>query len=491
MRKTLLIALLGMMHLILPANVTAYFNYGVFNIPGKSPFLETYLTIIGNSIRHKKVPNGYQGSVNIKVNIFSGEKLIKADNYNLLSPIDKDTLNTSGFIDNQRYSLSNGSYTLEITLIDNNDPGKKAFTYKESLFINYSPAQLACSSIEPLESYAKTVKPTSISKSGFDLIPYSVNYYPEKENKLLFYFESYYSDTVLGRDKNFVYSYFVERKEDLFKPTGLSGFKKQRTASVNPLLVQLDISNLESGNYYLVIQLRDEKNILQLEKKWFFQRNKLIHSSDSIAVKQSVDEFFGNYNNVDTLKMFIECLWPISTETQREWEINQSVKKEPELMKKFIVDFWTKKAGDSLNPLQLWLNYYKQVLEVNRTFKCGKQKGYYTDRGRAYLQYGPPNQRVQQPSEPYAYPYEIWQYYRIEDKVTGQFYTNRKFVFVNKAIADDCYLLIHSDMRGEINNPKWQYEVSKRNQTNNNNIDKDKVDPAVGNNFDDFFNNPK
>jgi len=121
-------------------------------------------------------------------------------------------------------------------------------------------------------------------------------------------------------------------------------------------------------------------------------------------------------------------LWPISGSLERDWEINQTIKKDPELLKNFIVDFWQKRAGDSLDPLQMWLSYYVKVIEVNKMFKCGKQKGYYTDRGRCYLQYGPPDQRIRQPSEPNSYPYEIWQYYRIKDNSTGQFYSNKKFV---------------------------------------------------------------
>src|SRR5713101_3536128 len=113
MKKKIIIVLLGILFLNAKASVIAYFNYCVFNIPGNTPFLETYLTIIGKSIKYKKVANGFQGSVNIKVTISSGDKLIKNNSYNLLSPIDKDTLNLSGFIDNQRYSLSNGTYTFE------------------------------------------------------------------------------------------------------------------------------------------------------------------------------------------------------------------------------------------------------------------------------------------------------------------------------------------------------------------------------------------
>jgi GWxTD domain-containing protein len=480
-----------MLLLNLKASVTAYFNYGVFNVPSSTPFLETYLTIIGKSIKHVKVENGYQASVNIKVNIYSGEKLVKSDNYNLLSPIDKDTLSYTSFIDNQRYSLSNGSYRVELTLTDNNDGQKKGFTHKENIVISFLPAQLSSSSIQPLESFVKSASSSVITKSGYDLIPYNVNFYAGSQNLLKFYFEAYGTDTVLGRDKGFVYSYYIERKEDMFKPEGMSGFKKQITAKVNPLLAQLDISKLESGNYYLVVELRDAASKLQLERKWFFQRESSYKNPLSNSTSRSVYEFFGNYSNTDTLKMFVECLWPISTTVEREWQINVSVQKNPELMKKYIVDYWQKKAGDSLDPLQLWLSYYTKVLEVNKMFKCGKQKGYYTDRGRVYLQYGKPDQRAQRPSEPDAYPYEIWQYYRIEDKSNGQFYSNKKFVFANKMIADDCFQLIHSDVRGELNNPKWQYEIQKSDNRDRNNFDKTKPNSSYGNNADDLFSNPR
>lgn len=473
----------------LRANVTAYFNYGVFNIPNASPFMETYLTIIGPSIKYKAVQGGFQGSVNVKVNITKAGVSVASNNYNLMSPYNTDSIKVSSFIDNQRYSLSNGTYVIEVTLTDNNDPEKKPSTLKDNFVINYSPATISCSSIQLLESYSKSTQQSSITKCGFDLIPYNVNYYPENQSKLLFYFETYNADTLLGKNQPFVYSYYIERKEDVVKPEGYSGFKKQTAAKVNPILAQIDISKLESGNYYLVIELRDKNNILQQEKRLYFQRKNTNVLPTVSKENRSVYEFFGNYSNADTLKMFVECLWPISSSIEREWAINQAVKKDPELMKKFIVDFWQKRTGDSLDPLQLWLAYYNQVKIANKEFKCGKQKGYYTDRGRVFLQYGKPNQRSVQPSEPNAYPYEIWQYYRIQDGTNGNFYTNKKFVFVNKDIADDCFKLIHSDMRGENNNDRWRFEIMKRQ--NDPNIDNTKPQTQMGNNFDDIYSNPR
>lgn len=160
-------------------------------------------------------------------------------------------------------------------------------------------------------------------------------------------------------------------------------------------------------------------------------------------------------------------------------------------MKNFIVDFWQRRAADTANPLNMWASYYKNVQQVMVLFKCGKQKGYYSDRGRVYLQYGAPSQRTQQNNENNTFPYEIWQYYRTTDQVNGQFFSNRKFVFVNRMLGDDCFMLVHSDMRGEVNNPRWQFELTRRN--NNGIANPDNTTPAgtQDNQFNDFYSNPR
>jgi GWxTD domain-containing protein len=486
------LALLGVSAQI-NAQISAYFNYGVFNVPQQKPFLETYFTIIGSSFKLKRVLNGYQSTAFVSLSIYKGDSIVKAAKYNLKGPLLTDTANRPSFIDNQRYALANGQYRFEISLSDVNNPAKKPFTFKENVNINYSRYSLQGSSVQALEKFSKANGQSNISKSGMDLIPYNINYYDNSQNTLQFYFETYNADTILGKQKPFIYSYYIERDANLEKMMGLSGFKKLQAAAVNPLLGQFDISKLPSGNYNLVIDVKDENNILQFQKKWFFQRqnNQLATVSAKETSEEDVKSFFGNFNNTDSLKMFVECLWPISSSTDRERQINQTVKKDPDLMKKYIVDFWTRRAADTANAFGMWMDYYKRVTDVQKLFRCGKQKGYFTDRGRVYLQYGIPNQRGMVPNDANTFPYEMWQYYRIKDESTGQFFTNKKFVFVNRQIADDCYMLIHSDMRGEIANEQWRFELTKRNMDG---IQNGKGDlPANNSNyqFDDMFNSPR
>ena len=70
------------------------------------------------------------------------------------------------------------------------------------------------------------------------------------------------------------------------------------------------------------------------------------------------------------------------------------------------------------------------------------------------------------------------------------FFTNKKFVFANFAIADDCYKLIHSDVRGELYDEKWKFKLLNRSQQTQN---VDDVNPVktYGSNIDENFNNPR
>ena len=471
-----------------------YFNLGVFSTPNHNPFIETNLTIQGNSLFAKEVESKLQNSVNIRFTVFKDSTIIKANKYNLNGPLFNENANSPVFIDNQRYALPNGNYVLEIILTDNYNTSQKPRSIRQNVKLNYNATTIQCSSIQALESYKKSFIPGPLTKSGYDMIPYTINYFPETSKDLSFYFETYNTDTVFGKGKPFVYYYYLENSENFTKLNDYGSFKKQISAKVNPLLAKINISNLNTGNYNLVIGIKDENNILHLETKYFFQR--LNRSIDVIAIQKynetkTIGEFFGNCNNSDTLKMFVECLWPIADGLDKERTINQSIKKDPTLMKNFIIDFWQRRAADTANPLKMWSTYYKSVQEAMALFKCGKQPGYYTERGRVYLQYGKPNQRSEQNMESNTYPYEIWQYYKLTDAVNARSFTNRKFVFVSKMLGDDCYNLVHSDTPGEINNDRWRYEVTRRNANGLSNPDNNNPTGTETNQFNEIYNNPR
>ena len=113
-------------------------------------------------------------------------------------------------------------------------------------------------------------------------------------------------------------------------------------------------------------------------------------------------------------------------------------------------------------------------------------KGYRTDRGRVYLQYGPPNIMAVEKNNPATYPHEIWEYYKLPD---GE--TNVKFVFYSTAIETNNFVLLHSTATGEIHNPQWQSALySTIGSGLPSNLDNEKVQDQMGEDVNDEFNNP-
>jgi GWxTD domain-containing protein len=496
-RKPLLAVLLA---ILLPnfflGQIDAYFDSNVFNTPQNQPFLETHLTIVGKSLGVKENEGFFQNSVNITLVIYSDTSQIpvKVNKYNLHSPAFLTATIAPIFIDNQRYSLPNGIYKLELTLADNYNINLKPLVIKQTIKIKFDDKTIQCSDIQALESFKKASATTPLTKSGYDLVPYTVNYYPETSNQLAFYMETYNNDKILGVNKPMVYHYYIESADKLKPLSNYGSFKKQLSSAINPLLAKMDITTLGTGNYNLVVELIDSTNVIHVQQRYFFQR--LNRNVDVVALQvysenKNIAEYFGACNDADTLKMFVECLWPIAGAVDKDRIINQAIKKDPAMMKNFVIDFWQRRAADTANPLKMWAAYYQQVQKVMALFKCGKQKGYYSDRGRVFLQYGPPSQRAIQLVENNTFPYEIWQYYSTVDAVSGFTSSNRKFVFVNKMLGDDCFMLVHSDMRGEINNPRWQFELTRRNYNGIDNPDNTKPAGTELNQFDDLYSNPR
>ena len=473
--------------------VFAQYAGGVFNTPGAQAFAESYLYINGSGLFAKEEKGELRNSIHVAIKITKDSSIVTARKYNLIGPAFTRAADAPGFIDQQRYALAEGDYAIELNISDNYTLRKKVITIRDSIHLHFPKNELVFSSLQPIDSYSKAPVTGPLTKSGIDLIPLISNFYPEKISQLTFYTELYHAASQLGDNQNLVYVYYLETTEKV-KLNSFGGFKKQKAAAVNPLLSRIDISTLGSGNYNLVVEVRNAENELKLQQRLPFQReNKKmeIASWQAQQEKEADARYFGHVQNVDTLKMFVESLWPIADNLEKERIINQSVKKDSELMKKFLVDFWERRAADTTDPVKLWGKYYQEVQKVMVNFKCGKQKGYYTDRGRVFLQYGAPSVRSVQQSEENTFPYEVWLYYRATDQSNGQFFSNRRFVFVNKMLGDDCFKLIHSDMRGEINNPRWQFEVSRRNNNGLANPDNNVPAGTEFNQMNEIFSSPR
>ncbi len=465
--------------------LTAYYSTGSYYSPKNGAYVETYLSVKGSSVNFVKNAKGkYQGSIEVSV-AFMQDTLVKNfQKYNLLSPEIDDTLHEiPNFIDQQRYTLLNGTYEVELTIADKTSKSKPYKTVQQ-LTVSLNPTICGFSSIELLESMKPTEKENIFSKSGYDLIPFVSSYYPQFVTALDFYTELYNSDKQLGKGEKFMFTYYIESYESKVMLSSFYNYSKQTAEKVNILLSSFSIKDLPSGNYNLVVEAHNKSNETIAVQRQFFQRNNPSVGFDinDMAAITTTGMFIEKYTNKDSLVEYIRSTRPIASTLEKNFIDNQAKIVDLQTLQKFFYGFWIKR--DEKMPEKKWLDYNEQVKIANKEFGSGRIKGYLTDRGRVFLQYGPPNYRNPYLNEPNAYPYEIWEYLKLNSQ------NNRKFVFYNADLVSNNFKLLHSDVIGEKYDNRWQMVLTKRVEQGPD-LDKEKATPGYGSQMDDNFNNPR
>lgn len=503
---TLLIALIIALPAIAstPKFVQAQLFYSKFYSPTDGPYIETYLSVVGSSIEWIENDEGnFQGKVEVTMIFRDAEKIVVFDKYELSSPQIKDTADRFiNFLDQQRFLLPNGSFDFEIRLKDmySNSP---PFSATQTIELDFSNDEIGISGIQLVESFTKTSEPNMLTKSGYDLVPYVYNFVPQEVSTLSFYTEIYNTEKVLGADQRFLLSYYIESYETKRQMDKFGSFKRENTKDVSVLFANFNVTNLPSGNYNLVIEVRNRENQLLSSNKLFFQRSNPGLQVDysyfaGITVENS---FVAQITSRDTLMEYIQYLFPISTEIERRFVRFQIEDANADLamMQRFFLNFWVER--NELNPEEAWKYYLSAVELVNEQFgspgKKGK-RGYQTDMGYVYLKYGPPNTITDRPfdastsgmtinpggtdaADPGSVPYQIWHYYSLNEL------RDRRFVFANIHLALFDYKLIHSNMPGEIQNENWQAELHYRFKFDATMPNSDRYSGRSG----DFYNNPR
>jgi GWxTD domain-containing protein len=459
----------------------ALFHNASFFSPATGPYVETYLKIFGPSAEYVKTPRGtYQASLEVTMLFKKTDKIIDFRKYNLLSAELADTTKEQPhFIDQQRISLPFGVYEIELNIKDNNSK-TGPIEHAEVLAMEFNKNDLKYSDFQFIESFKPTKSENILSKSGFDLVPFVGDFFPESEKSLNFYSELYNLDKKIGLDQDFLYRYYLESFETNFSLGDFSKYQKQKASTVNPILATIQIAELPSGNYNLVVEARDRNNELIALNKIFFQRSnpgKQINLSEIEGV-DITSTFAEKIVSLDSLRFYLLSLTPVSSMMEIQFAKNITQTNEIKQMQKFLYNFW--KTRNDKSPEAEWNKYKSQVMMIEVAYKTKIKHGFDTDMGRTWLKYGAPDQVEENKHEPNAYPYIIWHFFHLGDQ------NNKRFIFYNPHLAGTEYLLLHSDARGEIYNPYWQYDLYGRT-SNLKNYDNFNFDAGYGSRAIDNF----
>ena len=195
-----------------PKRLKSYLSTTTYCAPGMTPYVENALAFDCRSAVYKEFePGKFKASVEV-VTIFRKGDESTFSKVAVDSPVVTDTAHLDGaFIDQQRFSLANGEYQMEISITDMNsgDVLPKATATVE---VNYPDNAPSVSDILLFDSYVKAPKPSACTKSGYDFLPRVYPFYGASEDKLNFYAEVYNSNKLYNEGK-FLVNYFIETVE--------------------------------------------------------------------------------------------------------------------------------------------------------------------------------------------------------------------------------------------------------------------------------------
>ncbi len=458
--------------------IDASISFATFQSP-EQPYIEVYLHIAGQTVNFQETPDSlYQAKVEVVILFKQGEEIVKFDKYALNSPKAEGPID---FIDLRRFALPAGDYDLVVAVSDLNEKGN-AKEYNTQFSIGFPEEKVCQSGLTLLSSYTKPSEgeKNMFIKNGIKMEPLPFNFYSRHASRLIFYNEVYNTDKVLGED--YLVSYSVvpasSSPDQNAKPI-MIGHKRQSPASIVPVLIGMDITELPSGNYNLIVEVRDRTKGLLSRKAAFFQRsNPFLKEAPIEMVDFNVGEEFVQELDEEELEYSLRALTPRMPQNDVE-AVDRMIKDgNLEGQRLYLFSYW---AGESPNNPRVAYDKYMEVARaIDKQFDSGFRHGFETDRGYYYLKYGQPDDTEMRDQEPSAPPYEIWTYY--EFPKTNQ--NNVKFVFYNPSLAPGDYVLLHSTAIGERSNPGWLRELYRNAPAN----ELDGNDPFGGTDVMDNFN---
>jgi len=436
---------------------------------GWHPYVEMYWQINPNSMLFDKKEGLWVGNIQTDITITKQHQTVVEEHYLLATKPQQDVNNllNQRITDLKRFYLTDtGTYQLTITLTDYIQK-KEGYQYSKIFTI----APLNGSRFSDIQ-LVDTLLPSQDVKNDFYRngnlqIPLCANFYDDQRKTLRFYNEYYEpnGDLKMGTIKS-----YISKKENAEALYNLIHSQVLQKHSINIIQNHFDISVLPSGNYFLNIALFDSTgNYQQKHKSLFFQ----VMNSAPIAFKAPIDTnkkatdtttkqqnnpTYLNLNKTylskytpEQIRMILKMLNPIADPVERN-NINDFLKRPDDMYARyFIYNFWLKRS--KIQPEDAWMNYAEQVKKVNKLFGTSMIRGFESERGRVYLQYGEPSERIKVENEDGALPYEIWQYNTVNTQ------SNALFLFYRPGFLGSDYLLLHSTYLGEKAMKNWRREL--------------------------------
>lgn len=451
MKRLFVLSILFLTNILLAQNIEFNFNYSKFNYDSSSIYLETYysfgqksLTVIEENGEKK-----YKAILHLLIKNLNTDSVYVDKDWLVEYPVnesdstDKYILGTLGII------LPEGKYSLQASGSDFQDRTIKEdhiFKIEAKPFSHTNDIMI--SDIQLSTSITKSENQKSLFyKNTYEVVPNPLSVYSETKPVMFYYLELYKFS-----DKKDLTEFVLEKKlinsRNETVKTETKDVKSNFGSSVDVGVVNL--KSFPSGKYTFDISLVNKSgSIVATSRRDFFFINPSVIDSAQVNVYNTayMTSEFGVMEEQELAEHYNTIKY-IATDMERDqYEQIDSLNAK----RKFLFNFWFKRDTNVDTPQNEALEDYKELVEyANKNFKTLGRKGFKTDRGRVYLQYGKPDQIERYTSESEYRPYMIWYYYGIEGGVS--------FIFGDLSGYGN-YELMTSTKRGEVVNENWMNRI--------------------------------
>ena len=366
--------------------IEANVSHAVF-LQGNNPYVELYVHIHAKNVNFKMLPDSqhYQAAVDVLFVFKQGDNILKFDKFRLQSP---EVEKRKNFFDIKRYSLPEGNYTLETRITDSEGTGE-AYIQTDSISVFFEKNKLQQSDILLLSDIKKDTLNNTLAKNGYIMEPLSGNFYNKNANTLLLYHEIYHSILL---DDAFALSYAIVNADVHASKIPFSvAHKKLKSSELAVVFVgQLDISKLPTGNYKVIVEIRNRNKELISTKELVFQRaNPYLEVETKGIPQEAIQEEFVATMTTEELKYALRAI-ACKMRGQDAADLNEIIKAANlQAMKLRLFKYWASRSANQ--PRQAYEQYMAVARAVDQKYRSGFGYGFETDRGYTFLKYGRPD----------------------------------------------------------------------------------------------------
>lgn len=428
-------------------------DYACFKYTGETEFVHTevYYSMLRNQLAFQPDTMGYFATLNMYVEIKNDSGIVIDSSSwtvgNRIKSISDADVTNYLINDLIPLQLTPGTYQVFIEAKDVKS-GIEGQLFIDIDVPEFSSEKLSISQIELV--YEITEKDGgSFDKAGKKLIPNTRGNFSRDDDFLYFYAEAYNLDTSEAEytvDITILDGNGVTYKE-------LPPMTQTVTAGSEAVLNGFDVSDFKVGQYTLQLAVNSRGERVQAEKTflvtpgkydWLIAQQERELADFPEAQKITTEEEAKNFHN--------QILYIASREELKQYDALPLKAKN-----RFAEAFWQRRDPTPETPFNEYkIDHYSRLRYVNEafsTFRSGdaKKNGWRSDRGRVYIEYGPPDDIENHPSSLEELPWIEWFY----DDVDG----GSEFIFLDDSGYGN-YNLIHSTAKGEHQDDDWEDKIS-------------------------------